>query len=214
MQFRVLVLAALILASAVSCGQRENAEYIFKYFKRRGWTDNAICGMLGNMQAESGIVADIDEYGGGGGYGLVQWTPKSKLTNWASARGLNYRAVDTQCARIQWELNNGEQFYPSSYSRLTFHQYISSNLSPYQLAMIFNANYERPANPNQPARGTYATNWCNILSGKTERTYVVQPGDCLSVIAARFGVTVDAIVKRNNISNPNLIQVGQVLIIP
>ncbi len=48
----------------------------------------------------------------------------------------------------------------------------------------------------------------------TSGTYTVQPGDTLSRIAARFGVTVQAIVAANNIANPNLIHVGQVLIIP
>ena len=44
-------------------------------------------------------------------------------------------------------------------------------------------------------------------------TYVVQAGDTLSGIAARFGTTVANLVSINNISNPNLIYVGQVLII-
>lgn len=44
--------------------------------------------------------------------------------------------------------------------------------------------------------------------------YVVQPGDTLSNIAQRFGTTVEAIVRANNITNPNLIYVGQVLTIP
>ncbi len=45
-------------------------------------------------------------------------------------------------------------------------------------------------------------------------TYVVQPGDTLYSIAARFGKNVWDIVVANNLSNPNLISVGQVLIIP
>jgi spore germination protein len=42
----------------------------------------------------------------------------------------------------------------------------------------------------------------------------VQPGDQLARIAARYGVTVTAIVKANDLANPNLIRVGQRLIIP
>jgi LysM repeat protein len=45
-------------------------------------------------------------------------------------------------------------------------------------------------------------------------TYIVQPGDWLSKIAARFGVSVSAIMAANGITNPNRIFVGQRLIIP
>jgi len=45
-------------------------------------------------------------------------------------------------------------------------------------------------------------------------TYVVRPGDTLFGIALRFNTTVSALQQANNISNPNLIFVGQRLIIP
>ena len=44
--------------------------------------------------------------------------------------------------------------------------------------------------------------------------YTIQPGDTLTAIAGKYGVSVNAIIAANNISNPNLIQVGQQLIIP
>jgi GH25 family lysozyme M1 (1,4-beta-N-acetylmuramidase) len=47
-----------------------------------------------------------------------------------------------------------------------------------------------------------------------QTTYVVKPGDTLTAIAAKFGTTVAAIVAANNITNPNLISVGQMLVIP
>lgn len=46
------------------------------------------------------------------------------------------------------------------------------------------------------------------------RTYVVQRGDTLSSIARQFGTSVDAIAAANGITNPSLIGVGQVLVIP
>lgn len=46
------------------------------------------------------------------------------------------------------------------------------------------------------------------------QTYVVQAGDNLYRIAQRYGTTVSAIVTANSITNPNLIYVGQVLVIP
>jgi LysM repeat protein len=45
-------------------------------------------------------------------------------------------------------------------------------------------------------------------------TYVVQPGDSLWSIAARFGVSVQAIASANQITNPHAIYVGQTLTIP
>ncbi|MDA0351946.1 MAG: EAL domain-containing protein [Chloroflexi bacterium] len=45
-------------------------------------------------------------------------------------------------------------------------------------------------------------------------TYVVLPGDFLSEIARSFDVTLEELVAANNIANPALIEVGQVLVIP
>ncbi|SHE88255.1 LysM peptidoglycan-binding domain-containing protein [Alkalibacter saccharofermentans] len=55
----------------------------------------------------------------------------------------------------------------------------------------------------------------NQLLGTTQQTtYVVKAGDTLYGIARRYGVTVTQIANANNITNINLIRVGQVLIIP
>lgn len=54
-------------------------------------------------------------------------------------------------------------------------------------------------------------------SGSTpapKRTYTVVRGDTLYSIAIKFGTTIAALVIANNIANPNLITVGQVLVIP
>lgn len=48
----------------------------------------------------------------------------------------------------------------------------------------------------------------------TPHTYVAQAGDSLSSIAARFGVTTQALMAANGLTNPNLINIGQVLVIP
>jgi spore germination protein len=45
-------------------------------------------------------------------------------------------------------------------------------------------------------------------------TYIVRPGDSLYLIAVRFGVSIVDLGRLNNISNYNLIFVGQQLLIP
>jgi LysM repeat protein len=47
-----------------------------------------------------------------------------------------------------------------------------------------------------------------------EQRYVVRDGDTLSAIAARFGVSEDAILDANGIDDPDRILVGQEIVIP
>ena len=48
----------------------------------------------------------------------------------------------------------------------------------------------------------------------TPLVYVVQPGDSLSAIAQRFGVTVEALIEVNRLVDPDTLQVGQEIVIP
>lgn len=52
------------------------------------------------------------------------------------------------------------------------------------------------------------------LDPATQQIYTIQSGDSLSAVADRFGTTLDAIVKANELSDPNVVYVGQRLIIP
>lgn len=45
----------------------------------------------------------------------------------------------------------------------------------------------------------------------TKYTYIVRKGDTLSQIAKIYGVSVDYLVRRNNIQNPNIIYTGQII---
>ena len=65
--------------------------------------------------------------------------------------------------------------------------------------------------PNEGGSGSGSTGGGGTTS---ERTHTVAAGDTLYAIAIRYGTTVAAIASANNISNPNNISVGKVLIIP
>jgi LysM repeat protein len=85
-----------------------------------------------------------------------------------------------------------------------------------------------PANPTSNTSPTPAdpiTNTASDNGGPTaaptatldpanQQIYTIQSGDSLSAVASRFGATVDAIMKANELSDPNLIYIGQQLIIP
>lgn len=211
--------------------QLSNAKYIYNYFVSRGWTPQAVCGMIGNIQTESMLYADIWEGGVGPGYGLVQWTPASKLIDWSDARGLDYTKISSQCARIKYEMDNGIQFHPTYKYPMTGKEFIKSTESARTLGLVFLANYEQPRNPDQPQRGEQAEYWYNQLANgerpsdpepepdpepsqpTNKNTYTVKSGDTLSGIALKFGVTVAQLQSWNNISDPDKIYVGQVLTI-
>lgn len=57
-----------------------------------------------------------------------------------------------------------------------------------------------------------------VASGRGEGevlgTYIVQPGDNLTRLAVRYDTTVSELVRLNNIPNPDLILIGQVLVVP
>lgn len=148
-----------------------NAKYIYASLINDGWTINSICGMLGNMEIESSINPgrwENDIVGGepeGHGYSLVQWTPYTNYTDWAIEEGYNDSSeMDTALDRIKYELANNLQWIPTYTYPMTFEAFKKSTLSPYNLAMIFLANYERPLDPYQPIRGQSANKWYDYLT--------------------------------------------------
>jgi LysM repeat protein len=48
----------------------------------------------------------------------------------------------------------------------------------------------------------------------TQQIYTIQAGDSLSAVAGRFGVTLDDLIKANNLTDPNFVFIGQRLVIP
>lgn len=153
--------------------QELNATYIYNYMSPKGWSVNAIAGMLGNMESESsvnpGIWQSLQEGNLKGGFGLVQWTPAERYIDWCAAEGLDYTDMDANLTRINWEVANKQQWIPTKRYPISFSAFKNSLQDPYTLGLMFLANYERPANPNQPIRGKQAQAWYQFLSGKPPR---------------------------------------------
>jgi len=123
-----------------------NALYIYSSLSDKGWTDEAIAGVLGNMEHESAINPGRwqgENIGSGPAYGLVQWDPWTKYVNWCTDQGLSDPSeMDNAIARIIYELENGEQYYKNVYP-YTFKEFVKSTDSPYTLACAFAFDYER-----------------------------------------------------------------------
>lgn len=72
---------------------------------------------------------------------------------------------------------------------------------------------------NMTLKKNLKTTMAGLVAGATlltagvvsAETYTVQSGDTLSAIALKYNTSVEKIAEQNNISNPNLIHVGQVI---
>ncbi len=78
--------------------------------------------------------------------------------------------------------------------------------------LLMSSNREKLANAIAGAAQDYLESVAVYEQTGTKHT--VKRGDTLSSIARKYGVTVDAIVKANNIKNKNIIRTGSVLVIP
>lgn len=136
-----------------------NASIAGSILAQLGFSMNAICGILGNMMAESGVEPWLTERGGGGGYGLVQWTPKSDLVEVVERYRLgDYSRGDVQCQVFDYECGvKGEniQWYSDSATGYPVHPALNftdfatwktrTDVSPELMAESFMCWYERPA---------------------------------------------------------------------
>ena len=146
-----------------------NAKFIRDYLIARGWTLNAIAGMLGNMESEStinpGIWQNLDAGNTSLGFGLVQWTPATKYIDWCAETGRDASAMESALARIEYELAQGLQWIQTDEYPMTFKAFKTSTMPASYLGMAFLYNYERPADMNQANRGSQAQAWYTYLEG-------------------------------------------------
>lgn len=164
-----------------------NADIIISYYRSLNYSDESIASILGNMQLESTLSPILTEFGGLG-YGLVQWTPVSKLQNHCTTLGYSpYTSGDVQLKVLDKELGTSSvnEWYTTS---AFINNYISSgakssminvtasefktnskNFSVADLTILFMVGYERPSykpNVNHIAsRKQYAENWYQYMGG-------------------------------------------------
>lgn len=159
----------------------KNAQYVYEILKYiYGWSDNAIAGLVGNLQAESAINPgrwQSDNVGNNsGGYGLTQWTPATKYFEWCQSEGrADPSEMDNNIERIIYEVENNVQYYKTDGYPETFKEFTTSTKTPYYLACAFAWNYERSyvvlygteaeREALRQARGGNAEYWYEYLTG-------------------------------------------------
>lgn len=129
----------------------ENAQLVVNRMLKNGWSKNAICAVLGNMRHESSVNPNMYEYEYAWvedrGFGLVQWTPRSKYWNWALNNGYSeneLRDGEAQLDFMDYEMKNGIQWISTPNYPLSYKEFSVSKASLDYLTQAFTWNYERP----------------------------------------------------------------------
>ena len=80
------------------------------YFQSQGWTRAQAAGIVANLDAESGMEANIRQHGGGPGYGLAQWEGprQADFARWAG-HDIRSSTFEEQLRFIQHELTTTER---------------------------------------------------------------------------------------------------------
>ena len=180
----------------------QNAQLVANHLIKQGWTKESISALCGNMRHESSINPDMYEYGYNWsedrGYGLVQWTPRSKYWNWAESKGLNPRDGNSQLDRIDYEVEQNIQWISTPNYPETYAQFRASTKSMDYLVPAFTWNYERPnaesGQQSMPERIAFAKRCLNELdfsgsggSNSDGRQLAVLPIDYVHVTQGEYG---------------------------
>lgn len=158
-----------------------NVSLMWNFFGSLGWTANAVSALAGNVEAESTVNPgrwEGDNVGNlGGGFGLVQWTPATKIRNWIVETYGNddYTNGVYQLNRIVYESETpGTQWFSTNAYPLSFKDFTTSEQSPGYLAVVFLLNYERPADQStsvQNYRASLAEKWYTYITGLPAPAY-------------------------------------------
>ena len=186
---------------SVEC--QENVLKIMSILIPLGWTDNAIAGLCGNIEAESGFNPwrwQNDSQSMSMGYGLFQYTPASKYVGDSLASTMqgynpNYPVgnggQDDGTAQILYMLQNsvpdgyggrGAQYYPTSQYPLSLSDFASSTDSPENLASAWLKNFERAGVEVEQQRRENARYWYEWI---TNHEYIPSYDSKMKILLAK-----------------------------
>jgi hypothetical protein len=114
--------------------------YAYNYLINKGLSKEAAAGIVGNLQAESGLNTTIKgKADNKGSIGIAQWHSGRKrgLLNFAKQQNRNYDDLDLQLDYIVYELDQPE--YKIAKNK------ISTAKNPQDAALAFMNHYEKPA---------------------------------------------------------------------
>lgn len=131
---------------------QNNAIVQYADLSAKGWSLNAIAGLMGNENRESrinpGVWQNLDPSRPDLGYGLVQWTPSTNITNWLTANGYEWDDGYAQDIALDLQIPAG-QWIPTSSFPISYEDWKTTDSSPEDAGLAFLYNFERPLDTSQ-----------------------------------------------------------------
>ena len=158
------------LGSMTQYEMSQNVDEIYRQlYAVYGWSVNAICAVLGNMQQESSLNPAQTQNGypigsKSGGYGLCQWTPSTKLTDWCHANNHSIYSGFWQIYFLNFQ-SGGTEYYPVPAYPLSYAEFKVSGQTVDYLTRAFLKNYERAGDEATSLRIQYAEAWYRYIMG-------------------------------------------------
>jgi hypothetical protein len=136
---------------------RTNEQTAFNYFVNRGMTKIRAAGVIGNLDQESGMDPTIQQYGGGPGRGIAQWSVGGRWDTYSQDNVVWY-AANKDGGLSRWSLQAQLDFI--WYELHTFSYYGFAQLHDAttidQAVIAFQNGYEGCGDCNTAARESYA----------------------------------------------------------
>lgn len=142
--------------SASPVSGNSNAEKIWNFFSDKGMTPQAISGIMGNLQLESGL--DPTATASNGAFGIGQWLGgrKTNLQNYAKKNGLSADSLEAQLNFMWHELNGGDSTTTSKLKKYGGVSGLSKMTSVSGAAKAFEDSFERSNGQGMSQRLSYA----------------------------------------------------------
>ena len=131
--------------------QQNNGDQFYQIMSGYGFTPAACAAIWSNVLCESGGNPMAWETGQpNNGFGLTQWTPSTKIRDWASNNNMNPDDGNVQCQRINLEFTQPstyQQYYSTTNFPESASQFKNADLNTHNIeywSEAFTRNYERP----------------------------------------------------------------------
>lgn len=158
----------------------DNPEKAFRFFVSKGLSPMHAAGVLGNLMQESGVNPEAVQGGGltkdpatvgGKGWGIMQWTPGSKILNIATTANVTtpIHELGTQLEIVWWHMNNTS---PTGAKKVIDGFVATTTVET--ATLYFEEKMEAAGKPNMPRRYEFARD-ALALYGENTATVATAP---------------------------------------